>query len=107
MSATASSNSVMYSWNEKMNGSASCAPGSAPEGPHRANPTTVTATPTAKTQLAEEPIPEPEPVEEITEEPEALVAGVAPPVLLAATHSAALDLVSLDDLEAHAIDPVA
>ena len=29
-----------------------------------------------KTQLAEEPIPEPEPVEEITEEPQALVAGV-------------------------------
>jgi hypothetical protein len=29
-----------------------------------------------KTQLAEEPIPEPEPVEEITEEPEALVSGV-------------------------------
>ena len=38
---------------------------------------------------------------------EALVAGVAPPVVLAATHSAALDLVSLDDLESHAIDPVA
>ena len=29
-----------------------------------------------RTQLAEEPIPEPEPVEEITEEPQALVAGV-------------------------------
>jgi uncharacterized protein (DUF2237 family) len=38
---------------------------------------------------------------------EALEAGVAPPVVLAATHSAALEVVSLDDLEAHAIDPVA
>ena len=38
---------------------------------------------------------------------EALAAGVAPPVVLAATHSAALDVVSLDDLEAHAVEPVA
>ncbi len=38
---------------------------------------------------------------------EALEAGVAPAVVLAATHSAALEVVSLDDLEAHAIDPVA
>jgi uncharacterized protein (DUF2237 family) len=38
---------------------------------------------------------------------EALVAGVAPPVVLAATHSAALDVVSLDDLEINAVDPVA
>ena len=38
---------------------------------------------------------------------EALVAGIAPPVVLAATHSAALDVVSLDDLEANAIDFVA
>jgi uncharacterized protein (DUF2237 family) len=37
---------------------------------------------------------------------EALEAGVAPPVVLAATHSAALDVVSLDDLEAHAVDQV-
>lgn len=38
---------------------------------------------------------------------EALEAGVAPPVWLAATHSAALEVVSLDDLEAHAVDPLA
>ncbi len=38
---------------------------------------------------------------------EALQAGVAPPVWLAATHSAALEIVSLDDLETHAIDPLA
>jgi uncharacterized protein (DUF2237 family) len=38
---------------------------------------------------------------------EALDAGVAPPVWLAATHSAALEIVSLDDLEAHAVDPLA
>ena len=37
---------------------------------------------------------------------QALTAGVAPRVVLAATHSKALDIVSLDDLEAHAIDPV-
>jgi len=36
---------------------------------------------------------------------EALVAGVAPPVVLAATHSAALGVVSLDELEAHAAEP--
>ena len=40
-----------------------------------------------KTQLAEEPIPEPEPVEEITEEPEALVAGVEFSLLGLATES--------------------
>ena len=33
---------------------------------------------------------------------EALAAGVAPPVVLAATHAGALDAVSLDDLRAHA-----
>jgi hypothetical protein len=38
-----------------------------------------------KTQLAEEPVPEPEPVEEITEEPEALVAGVEFSILGLAT----------------------
>lgn len=38
---------------------------------------------------------------------QALDAGVAPPVVLAATHSAALDVLSLDDLEKHSIDPVA
>lgn len=38
---------------------------------------------------------------------QAFLAGVAPPVNLAATHITALDVVSLDDLEAHAIDPVA
>ncbi len=37
---------------------------------------------------------------------QALTAGVAPRVVLAATHSKALDIVSLDDLEAHAVDPV-
>lgn len=35
---------------------------------------------------------------------EALEAGVAPPVVLEATHAAALEFVSLDDLEAHAYD---
>lgn len=35
---------------------------------------------------------------------EALAAGVAPPVLLAATHEAALEIVSLADLKAHALD---
>ncbi len=35
---------------------------------------------------------------------EALVAGMAPPVLLAATHEAALDIVSLADLKRHALD---
>jgi len=35
---------------------------------------------------------------------EALEAGVAPPVLLKATHISSLEFVSLDDLKAHAID---
>lgn len=35
---------------------------------------------------------------------EALAAGVAPPVVLRATHEAALEVVSLDDLKAHALD---
>ena len=35
---------------------------------------------------------------------EALDAGVAPPVLLTATHEAALDVVSLADLKRHALD---
>jgi len=35
---------------------------------------------------------------------EALAAGVAPPVVLAATHEAALRVVSLEDLKAHALD---
>jgi len=35
---------------------------------------------------------------------EALEADVAPPVHLAATHESALDLLSLDDLKAHALD---
>lgn len=35
---------------------------------------------------------------------EAYVAGVAPPVLLAATHAAALQVVRLEDLLAHALD---
>jgi uncharacterized protein (DUF2237 family) len=38
---------------------------------------------------------------------QALTAGVAPPVVLAATHGKALEVVSLDDLEAHSIDPTA
>ncbi len=33
---------------------------------------------------------------------EALVAGVAPPVILEATHARALDLLRLEDLQAHA-----
>ena len=37
---------------------------------------------------------------------QALEAGVAPPVVLAATHNAALKVVSLDDLEQHSVDPV-
>jgi uncharacterized protein len=37
---------------------------------------------------------------------EALVAGVAPPVILAATHERALEFVSYLDLLEHAIDPV-
>ena len=36
---------------------------------------------------------------------EALEAGVAPPVLLAATHARALEHVRLDDLRRHALDP--
>lgn len=36
---------------------------------------------------------------------EALDAGVAPPVVLEATHASALEFVSLEDLEAHALDP--
>lgn len=35
---------------------------------------------------------------------EALVAGVAPPILLAASHEDILDLVSLETLVAHALD---
>lgn len=35
---------------------------------------------------------------------EALEAGVAPPVILAATHEAALKFVSLEDLKRHALD---
>jgi uncharacterized protein (DUF2237 family) len=35
---------------------------------------------------------------------EALVAGVAPPVVLAATEATALEVVSLDDLAAQALD---
>jgi hypothetical protein len=35
---------------------------------------------------------------------EALDAGVAPPVVLAATHEKALDFVTLDDLKRHALD---
>jgi uncharacterized protein (DUF2237 family) len=35
---------------------------------------------------------------------EAVAAGVAPPVVLAATHQRALEIVSLDDLKRHALD---
>ena len=35
---------------------------------------------------------------------EAMEAGVAPPVVLVSTHSAALDVVSLEELRAHAVD---
>ena len=35
---------------------------------------------------------------------EALVGGVAPPVILEATHMSALEFVSLDDLRAHAVE---
>ncbi|MAT70765.1 MAG: hypothetical protein CMJ58_14720 [Planctomycetaceae bacterium] len=35
---------------------------------------------------------------------EALLAGVAPPVVLAATHISALEFIDLEDLQAHAID---
>jgi hypothetical protein len=37
---------------------------------------------------------------------EALAAGVAPPVVLEATHAKALEFVSLEALKAHALDPV-
>jgi uncharacterized protein (DUF2237 family) len=36
---------------------------------------------------------------------EALEAGVAPPVHLAATHEKALEILALEDLKAHALDP--
>jgi len=36
---------------------------------------------------------------------ESLEAGVAPPVVLAATHEAALRYVSMEQLQAHALDP--
>lgn len=36
---------------------------------------------------------------------EALEAGVAPPVVLEATHTSALEFVNLEDLKAHAFDP--
>lgn len=36
---------------------------------------------------------------------EALEAGVAPPVILSATHAAALEHVSFDQLKQHALDP--
>ncbi|MBL8523240.1 MAG: DUF2237 domain-containing protein [Betaproteobacteria bacterium] len=35
---------------------------------------------------------------------EAFLAGVAPPVILAATHESALDVLELDELKAHALD---
>ncbi len=35
---------------------------------------------------------------------DALRAGVAPPVMLAATHEAALEVVALEDLKKHAVD---
>ena len=35
---------------------------------------------------------------------EALEAGVAPPVVLSATHMSALEFVDLDDLKSHAVD---
>jgi uncharacterized protein (DUF2237 family) len=35
---------------------------------------------------------------------EALLAGAAPPIVLAATHERALDHVSMDDLKRHALD---
>lgn len=35
---------------------------------------------------------------------EAMAAGVAPPVVLAATHAAALDVVPFDDLKSHAAE---
>lgn len=41
----------------------------------------------------------------VTRWQEALDAGVAPPVFLAATHTSALEFVDLEDLKAHALDP--
>ena len=38
---------------------------------------------------------------------EALEAGAAPPVVLAATHASAIEYASMDDLRAHAIDGAA
>lgn len=38
---------------------------------------------------------------------DALDAGMAPPVLLAATHVSALEFVDLDDLKQHAVDDIA
>jgi uncharacterized protein (DUF2237 family) len=35
---------------------------------------------------------------------EAFEAGIAPPVILAATHMAALEFIDLEDLKAHALD---
>jgi len=35
---------------------------------------------------------------------EALAAGFAPPVILAATHEATLDIIALEDLKRHALD---
>jgi uncharacterized protein len=37
---------------------------------------------------------------------EAFIAGVAPPVLLAATHESALDVVGIDELKSRALDPI-
>lgn len=37
---------------------------------------------------------------------EAMDAGVAPPVILSASHESALNYVALDDLKTHAVDPV-
>lgn len=36
---------------------------------------------------------------------EAFLVGIAPPVFLAATHENALDVVELDELQAHAVEP--
>ena len=40
----------------------------------------------------------------VTRWEEAFLAGVAPPVVLAATHELALEVVELDELKAHAVD---
>lgn len=37
---------------------------------------------------------------------EAFIAGVAPPILLAATHERALDVVGIDELKSRALDPI-